>query len=1074
MTDQNTGAYRLSFLQQGLLYHSLVEPEAAFYVDQVVHTLRGDLDQDRFARVWRQAVERHEMLRTSFFWEDLEELVQVVHPVAGLPLEQHDWRDRPEADQEAALHAFLADDRLRGFDLEQPPLFRLSLVRHAEDRYTFVFRYHHLLFDAWSALMVLDEAFTDYLGEKAALREPAVPYRDYVAWLHRQQLTHAESYWREVLDGFTDPTPLPGAPAEPGNVPAAGETGDPARRDNPEEAMSLTPETTEALGAFCRERRMTLNSVFQSAWALLLARHSGQDDVVFGTTVSHRPADLEGIEQTAGLFINTLPVRARLGPADTFAACCERLQTAQGERRDHHHSPLQRVQEWSGLPSGTPLFDTITTFLNVPRIETLGGRDGRLRVERGEYRYRTNYPLSVMAVPGDELSVRIGYDPGLYDAGAVRRLLGQLRTVLETVAADPGVRIRDIPLLSPEETRRMVQEGNVAAPAEHGHGEPDDAFRLLTEQARRAPETTALVHGGTRLGYAETAARARRLAGRLRALGVGPDVPVGVCLERGVDQPVALLATLCAGGVYLPLDPAYPEERLALMLEDARPAVVLTRRDLCHLLPEQGPARILLDEASGPAGEDDDPLPAAARPRPGDLAYIIYTSGSTGRPKGTMLSHRGLVELIRAQRRFFGLTPDDRVLQWASPGFDASVFETVLALGSGAELHLADREESLPGPALHRLLEESGITVLTMPPSALAALADDGLPGLRLLIAAGEPLPRRLADRWSPGRTMVNAYGPTETTVWATAHEVTGGGTGLPAIGAPVPGFRAYVLDTALQPLPVGAAGELFLAGPGVGRGYLGQPARTAGAFLPDPFGAPGARMYRTGDLARWNPEGALEFLGRSDQQVKLRGFRIELGEIEAVLADHPDVRECAAVVRRGPAHGDGDGADDRIVAYAVLSQEAGDTGELRRHLEERLPAHMVPAAVLPLDRMPLTVSGKLDRAALPSPEDAAPKGGRVRPRTEAEGFVAEIWSEVLAVEDPGVADDFFETGGNSIKATQLRSRIKRSAQVDVPVRELLKARTLEGIALLVEKALAEELEGLSDEEIRALTENPA
>ncbi|MEE4492734.1 amino acid adenylation domain-containing protein [Streptomyces sp. BE230] len=1073
--DSPEGVYRLSFMQQGLLYHSLIDPEAAFYVDQVVYTLDGPLDEDRFEQAWRRAMGRHETLRTSFHWEGIEELVQVVHRDADLPVECHDWRDRPGS-HDRALEEFLAADRQRGFDLERPPLFRLSLVRHADERRTFAFRYHHLLLDAWSALMVLDEAFTDYADAAAAPRPTAPPYRTYVAWLHQQELTGTEEYWRHALHGFAEPTPLPGTAQAGGAtcLPADGEEAE-ETRESPEETLTLSRETTTMLTALARRHHLTLNSVLQTAWALVLGRYSGRDDVVFGTTVSNRPPQLPGVEHTAGLFINTLPVRVRLVPGESFAACCARLQQEEGERRAHDHSPLMQVQEWSELPSGTPLFETIMTYLNVPGIETLGGREGALRVRGGTYRYRTNYPLSVMVVPGVELSVRLGYDRDRYDTVAVRRLLGALRGVLETVATGPERAIHDIPLLDAADEHLLVGEWGRAGA--EGPAVRDSAVRahdVLAEAVRARPDATALVHGDVSLTYGELSLRADRLARYLQRLGVGPDVPVGVCLERGVDLPVALLAVLRAGGAYLPLDPAYPQERLAHMLRDAAPPVVLSHRALRDRLPREGRRMVLLDAHARAIGrESSDPVEDGGV-QPDNLAYVIYTSGSTGVPKGTMLTHRGLVNLMAAQRETFALTGDDRVLQWASASFDASVFEMVMALAAGARLHLAGRDEVLPGPALARLLGDAGITVLTIPPSALAALPEAALPGLRLLVAAGEALPEALVDRWAGGRRMVNAYGPTETTVWATWQEARAG-TGGPPIGAPVPGFRAYALDPALRPVPVGAIGELYLAGPGVARGYMGMPGRTAAAFLPDPYGPPGARMYRTGDLVRWRPDAALVFAGRADEQVKLRGFRIEPGEIEAALATHPDVVESAVVVRQG-AGPEADSADARLLAYAVLRPATAERGlaaggELRRHLETVLPEHMVPSAVVVLDRMPLTGNGKLDRTALPSPEQAASQDGRVRPRTETEEFVAGIWCHVLGVTDPSVVDDFFAAGGNSIKATQLGSRISRGAGVDVPLRDVLRARTIEKCAVLVEEALERHLEDLPEDEAGILAE---
>ncbi|GGN43783.1 non-ribosomal peptide synthetase [Streptomyces fuscichromogenes] len=595
--------------------------------------------------------------------------------------------------------------------------------------------------------------------------------------------------------------------------------------------------------------------------------------------------------------------------------------------------------------------------------------------------------------------------------------------------------------------------------------------RLVRERVRRAPEAAALVHRDARISYAELDTRVDRLARYLRDLGVGPEVPVGVCLERGTDLPVALLAVLRAGGTYVPLDPTYPEERLAHMLRDARPPVVLTQRNLHERLPREGRHTVLLD-ADAPTIDrfSCEPLDDV-RIHPDNLAYIIYTSGSTGRPKGAMLTRRGLAQLVRAQLETYALTPEDRVLQWASASFDASVSEMVMAFGAGAELHLAARDEVVPGPGLVQLLRDSRITALTITPSALSALPDGELPDLALLVAAGEALPRSLADRWSAGRRMVNAYGPTETTVWATVQPVAAGDGGVPPIGTPVGGFHIYVLDAAMDPVPAGGVGELYLAGPAVGRGYLGLPARTAAAFVPDPFGLPGTRMYCTGDLVRCREDGLLEFVGRADRQAKVRGFRIELGEIEAALDAHKDVRECAVVVLDAAGAADSGSADARIIAYPVLRGAAAASAmELRAFLESRLPEHMVPSAVVPLSRLPLTPNGKLDPAALPLPGQAADSDDKVRPRNGIEGLVAEIWSDLLGVEDLGVTDDFFALGGNSLKATRLGTRISRAAQVDIPLREVFKARTLEKCARLVEEALAREAARTASEEEPAHT----
>jgi amino acid adenylation domain-containing protein len=1057
-TQQVENIHRLSFLQEGLLFHSVEDPGAAFYVDQVTYRLTGRLDLGLFRRAWELIARRHAVLRTSFHWKSISELVQVVHANAMVPVQVLDWRQASPAVVAGELDAFLRADRRQGFDLERPPLIRVTLIRLTDLEHRFVFHYHHMLLDAWSGLMVLDEVlgcYDDLAADRAPEVTAAPSFHDYVSWVRNQDLAAAERYWRSALRGVTEPTFLPLIRPACASGPAQADDSP----DNPEETIAVPAATVGRLRRVARERQVTLGALLHTCWALLLARYCGRDEVVFGVTMSSRPAELDRVAETAGLFISTLPVRVRLGPDETVAVACGRVQRQLSELRTYDFSPLAQIQQWSQLPAGAPLFETIMTILNVPGIDALQRREGAVTLSDGSYRYRTNYPLSLLVIPeSDELSLRVGYDPGRVDGNDVVRLLRHLHTIVAAVAADPGLRVADVPVVADSE-RELLLSAWSNGPASNDNGRL--AHQLIEDVADSAGEATAISHDESKLSYAELDRRANQLAHHLRSLGAGPETVLGLCLPRSVQQIVSMLAVLKAGGCFLPLDPEYPQARLAAMLAAARVTIVITDRERRARLPgPDGDGRTVLldaDQAQISAWPTGRPEPAGHRDNP---AYVIYTSGSTGQPKGVMVQHRGLANLIQAQVRRFGLCPADRVLQWASPTFDASVFEVMLALGAGATLHVADAERVAPGSNLADLLRTERITALTITPSALAATAAEGLPDLRLLIVAGEAVPADLAHRWTSGRRMVNAYGPTETTVWATAADCVGGEV-PPPIGTPVDNLVVRVLDETCRPVPAGVPGELYIGGVALARGYLGQPAQTAARFVPDPFSAaPGARLYRTGDMVSWRTDGQLAFLGRRDRQVKVRGFRVEITEVESALRSQDGIAECAVVAQSS----DGTGPADTLAAYVVSDGDPPEPGALREGLERLLPSWMVPTVFTPLDRLPLTASGKLDEKALQAVTGTAAGARRGLPRrppqTMAEQAVAMLWADVLKADEIGLDDDFFELRGNSIKATQVVARVRRSWQVELPLRTVFEARTVEQFALLLERALAEQLSG--------------
>ena len=1036
--------YPLSPMQAGMLFHSLYAPDSGVYVEQVSCTLRGDLDVTAFERAWQRVVDRHPVLRTAFRGEGLKEPVQVVRRQVKLPLAQQDWRGLSPSEQECELRDFLAQDRRTGFDLAQAPLMRLALMRSGEDACTFVWTHHHILLDGWSIPQLLQEVFALYeafrRGEDLHL-EPPRPYRDYIAWLKHQNLAEAEAFWRRTLAGFSTPTPLVidrprDHVADDGARPAEHET-------------RLSVEATAALQDLARQHHLTLNTLMQGAWGLLLSRYNSEEDVVFGSTVSGRPGDLPGSEYMVGLFINTLPVRVQVAGNAELVAWLKELQSQLVEARQYEYSPLVQIQGWSEVPRGTPLFESILVFENYPVATSIQAHEGSLAIEDIRSVEQTNYPLTVVGGPAEQLVLKAVYDCHRFDGEAIGRMLEHLRTLLESMSSDPDQRLCQLPLLTDAERNQILVEWNDTQ-AEY----PQDkcAHELFETQVQRTPEAIAVTLEEEHLTYQTLNQRANQLAHRLQTLGVEPDTVVGICVERSLEMVIGILGILKAGGAYLPLDPTYPPERLTYILQDAQVQVLLTQS---HLVGQLDALRITHHASRSIVCLDTDQHTISQEPTtnpsvgmtPENLAYVIYTSGSTGRPKGTLLHHRGLCNFATSQAHDYDLEAGRRMLQFASFSFDGSVAEIFPALVSGATLCLAHREVLLSSPDLLQLLRNQRITTAIIPPSMLAILPAEDLPALQTLLSAGEACTRDIVERWAPGRRFINAYGPTEATVGPTYYLVENLPdeiTNVP-IGRPIVNTQIYILDPRLQPVPVGVPGELMVGGVGVARGYLNRPELTAQKFIPDPFSTrPGARLYRTGDLARYLPDGDVEFLGRVDHQVKVRGFRIELGEIEAALSEHPAIHQAVALARE-----DRPGIK-RLVAYVVPEQGPAPTaGELRDFLSQKLPQHMVPTAFVVLDELPLTPNRKVDRQALPAPAGDRPEMEEtyVAPRDRLELQLTQIWETVLDVRPIGVNDDFFKLGGHSLLAVRLVAQIQQRFSQTVPLHVLFQEPTIEHLA---------------------------
>ncbi|HEX8411741.1 MAG TPA: amino acid adenylation domain-containing protein [Thermoanaerobaculia bacterium] len=972
--------YPLTPTQTGMLFHRLLDRRSGVDVQQLVCTLDESVQIPAFRNAWRRVIAQHPILRAAFRWEGVSEpLLEVAAHV-----------DLPWSDESGDLETYLQADRERGFELDRPPLMRFALFPQR----SFVWTFHQALLDGPSLALVL----ADVVEESRASRPT---FRDYVDWLRARETS--EAFWRETLRGFTAPTPLPYA------RPSAEGWG--------EVELTTSASHTEVL----------------AAWALLLGRYSGENDVVFGVAQSRRPPELDG---AVGMFINTVPLRVRIASDMPAPAWLAQLQTQLDALEEHAYASLVSIQKWSDVPPGAQLFETLVMLETSTARDTGPLHDVRLHE-------RTTYPLT-LTVASD--SIRVAYDRGRIDDDTIARLTGHFTTLLAHLHDEQP--LAKLPILTADERWQLLIDWNDTSrdyPLEQG------VHQLFETQAAQTPDRIAVTFEGESLTYRELDRRGNQIAHRLQALGVVPDTFVGILLERSTDLVAALLGILKAGGAYVPLDPMYPVDRLAYMLEDSRAPVLVTQTSLAELIPGHSATPVILDRGwEQSATESDEPVQVALRGE--HLAYVIYTSGSTGKPKGVQIPHRAAVNFLYSMREQPGLTADDILLGVTTLSFDIAGLEIYLPLMIGARLELVSRETAADGRRLAEELVRSGATVLQATPATWRMLLEAGWQGdanLKIL-CGGEALSADLARQLTARvGALWNMYGPTETTIWSTVNHVDRVDGTTVSIGRPIANTDIYLLDNNLQPVPVGVSGELHIGGTGLARGYLNRPDLTAERFITDPFGrAPGARLYKTGDAARYLPDGKIEYLNRLDNQVKLRGYRIELGEIEAALRKHAGVNEAVVVVRS-------DTGAKVLAAYLIPQGSAPSAAELREFLKESLPEYMVPSFFVMVEAYPLTPNGKVDRKALPPPERTARDVEEtfVAPRDPLETQLAEIWSGVLGVPKVGIRDNFFELGGESILALRMFVQIEQTFGRKLPLATLLQASTVEELA----KALRDE-----------------
>ncbi|HSX61738.1 MAG TPA: amino acid adenylation domain-containing protein, partial [Tahibacter sp.] len=1033
--------YPATSMQTGLYFHSQLDRSA--YCSQTLPVFRGVIDTRHFRRAWQAVVDRHDVFRTAFVGEG-EQLQQLVSDRAELPWHEEDWRGIAPQEQARRLEAYRQQDRARGFDFRCAPLMRVALFRLDDDRHQLLWTHHHVLSDGWSMPVFYREVMEVYQalldGREPALK-PAPLYERYIAWLQAQDAAAARDYWRTQLQHLEAPTAL-AVDRLPLAVRAPGQR---------EQAVTLDSVDGDALQAVAQARHVTVNTLLQLAWAYVLHRYSGEDDVVFGVTVSGRPAEVAGIEQMIGLFINTIPFKVSFAGETTLAEHVSAVQADFLRANEFSHLSLAEIQRQSRVPSGTPLFDSLLVIGNYP-IEAAMEAESRgsgLGVESKGRNEQTGYKLAFNIGLRGRVHIQCAYSGEDFDDATIARLLGHFAQVLRQMPQALDRPVQSLALIGDAERRQFDQWNAVPAafPAEAC------IHTLVEAQAARTPDAIAADFHGEQLSYAELDAQANRVAHHLIALGVVPDTLVGLCAERSLDLIVGMLGILKAGAAYLPLDPDYPQDRIAYMLEDSGVDIVLAQNDVLQALPVFGDCTVLpLDaplRAMLLAGLPDT-KPEVPGLHAGSLAYAIYTSGSTGQPKGVLIEHRNVVRLV-ASPNYVELAPGKVMAQASNSSFDAATFEIWGALANGMSLYHVGKDTLLDPRKLARALAEGRVGTLFVTTAVfnqMSIVDPTGFRHLDCLLFGGEGVDVEAVNRVLAAgkpRHLMHVYGPTENTTFSTAYEIAVRREDSYPIGTPISGTTHYVLDAQRSLVPLGVVGELYLGGAGVGRGYLKRPELTAERFVPDPFGSdPDARLYRTGDLVRQLPDGAVQFVGRADDQVKIRGFRIELGEIETRLLAHEAVCDAVVVARR-------DGGTPRLVAYVVcapgedLPNETLLAKEWRRHLKQRLPDYMLPAAFVVMDALPLTHNGKVDKRKLPEPDYQAQQVF-VAPETEVERQLAAIWQQVLRVEQVGVHDNFFEIGGDSILSIQVVSRANQ-AGIGITTKQLFEAQTIAELA---------------------------
>jgi amino acid adenylation domain-containing protein/non-ribosomal peptide synthase protein (TIGR01720 family) len=1085
--------YPLSPMQSGFLFQTLYAPDSDAYFVQSIFEFEGSIDPQTLHSAWQHVSNHHPILRTGFGWQNSKQPFQYVLESLEVPFNIEDWSGLKEQEANERLESFIQKDRKQGFDLRKAPIFRLTLIQCAKKRYYLVWSHHHILLDGWSSSIVLSDVLKAYENlrqdKEVYLRTPR-PYRDYIAWIQKQDMNKTELFWKNYLSSLKEPSHLSFSNIIKENK----------EKDYDVYATVFSFEETEKIKKFSQKHNLTLNTVVQGAVGTVLKTYMQQQEIVLGTVISGRNFDLPEIEEMVGLFINTLPFKMDYKPEETILSFLQNLQTLAQNLNEHAYISLAQIQSWSHTERS--LFNILFVFENYPLDDVVQEieKDFNLLGTRGIE--KTEYPLTIVISPGKQLGISISYQTIHFDQKIIKDFINHLKQVFQDILKDPLQCIGDISPLTPQERHQLLLEWNSP---KHAYHAPTCIHKLFEEQAETNPENIAVVDEGKEFTYKHINERANQLAHYLCRQGIEPDTLVAIAVEKSVEMIIGLLGILKAGGAYVPLDPTYPQARLEFMLKDTAAPILITQSFLKGAFQDYPGVILTLDEDQDQKKiKQEAKTNLSSKTRSHHLAYIIYTSGSTGLPKGAMINHHNIVRLLNETQQLYHFTQNDVWTLFHSYAFDFSVWEIWGALAYGGKLVIVPYLISRSPEAFYSLLRKEKVTVLNQTPSAfqqliqyerslLQARAPIDL-SLRLVIFGGEALEAHKLKPWfdnheNEGIRLVNMYGITETTVHVTYLPITQkhiSQKGKNIIGKHLADLTTYILDPYFNIVPIGVIGELYIGGAGLARGYLNRPDLTAERFIPNPFTSLSTepkkphvematsefqqlRLYRTGDLARYLPDGNIEFLGRIDEQVKIRGFRIELGEIEFVINTHSSVAEVVVTAREDVP------GDKKLVAYIVpqqskistLKQEAelpssigasffilngeslpGLIEELRNHLTQFLPDYMVPSFFVYVNQLPLTSNGKIDRQALPSPDlsQRQLEDEYVAPQSQIEKELFSIWSDVLKIEKIGIHDNFFRIGGDSIISIQLISRARLKG-IYLSVKDIFNYPTIASLA---------------------------
>ncbi|KJB88404.1 peptide synthetase, partial [Paenibacillus sp. E194] len=1032
--------YSLTPMQKGMWFHSALDRQTAAYFEQTRFTMLGALDVQLFQRSWMELAKRHLVLRANFVKGPAGEPLQIIYRDKPVGFEYEELLHLQADEKQAYLDKKAEDDKLRGFDLEHEALVRVTILRTEEQSYHVLWSFQHILMDGWCLPQLTQELFETYsalASGKQPVGDKGSDYGAYIEWLEKQDDQAASDYWTAFLAGYEGQTVLPGQkePAPNGRFTADHVTAE------------LGKELSERMDRVAKQRLVTVNTLLQAAWGVMLQKYNGTNDAVFGSVVAGRPAEIPGIESMIGLFINTVPVRVTSEADTVFVDLMAKLQERALESGRYDYYPLYEIQAHSVQKQN--LINHIIAFENYPvdeQMEQAGDQQhGNLTIADVQMEEQTNYNFNVTVVPGAEIEIRFDFNAEVFDKDSIERLKGHLIHLLEQVTYNPEITVGELELVTEAEKANLLGRFNDTN-TEFPRGKT--LIQLFEEQAERIPDAAAISLNEQELTYRELNERVNRLARTLRSHGISKGRLVAILAERSIEMVVGMLAAHKAGAAYVPIDPEYPEERIRFLIEDSGGQVMLTQSRLRERLAGSDPV-ILLDDESF-YHEDSTNLNPGIEAT--DLACVIYTSGTTGKPKGNLVSHRNIVRVVR-NTNYIDITERDHVLQLSSYSFDGATFDIFGALTNGARLVLVPHETLLEIGRLADLIQRERISVMFITTAFFNILVDvnvDCLRDVRAILFGGERVSvghvRKALAHIGSGR-LNHVYGPTESTVYTTylpVDFVDELAVTVP-IGRPISNTTVYIVDSRNKLLPIGVAGEICVGGEGLVRGYNNRPELTAEKFVDNPF-VPGERMYRTGDLAKWLPDGTIEYVGRTDDQVKIRGFRIELGEIEAQLQKMEGIRK-TTVFAREIASG-----EKQLCAYYEADCEL-PAAELKSVLSQELPAYMIPAYLIQLERLPLTTNGKVDRRSLPAPEESLHPGeGRTPPRTPLEASLAGIWKRVLGLVHIGVHDNFFDLGGHSLRATTLVSKVHQELNVELPLRDVFRYSTIEEMALAISR----------------------